>query len=101
LPLTSFKTFSAKRFETIFSSELLQLVEDTLYSLIQYTLAACRAHIRFEWFINTIDTCRASESYWLIWHVIILEHFLQWCTVFRSLIHEFLQLAQFTLRNRS
>ena len=52
---------------TIFSSELLQLVEVTFYSLIPYTLAACRAHICFESFINTIDTCRASEIYLLIW----------------------------------
>jgi len=32
--------------------------------------------------------------------VIIIDHFLQRYTVVRSPIHEFLQLAQFTLRNR-
>jgi len=38
------------------------------------------------------DLIKSSQVY-------ILDHFLQRYTVVRSPIHEFLQLAQFTLRN--
>ena len=45
-------------------------------------------------------SCGKSEKIILTWLVIILDHFLQRYTVVRSPIHEFLQLAQSTLRNQ-
>jgi len=98
LPLARFQHFLRETFREIFLHRI---------------ASVGGSHVSITYSVHFGGNSRAYFFFWVIYQQnrymssvrkllinLALDHFLQWYTVFRSLIHEFHQLALFTLPNR-